>query len=366
MNADMNILSDENILITGGAGFIGTKLQRKLLSAHRVAIVDNLHPQVHGARPAPADLPQNTTFYRGDIADPGIWDEVLAEFTPTVLIHLAAETGTGQSLTESARHSHTNVHGTAVMLDALHGAGVFPKHVLLTSSRAVYGEGNWAEPSGQTFAALPRDAAALANAQWAPLGPMGQQGEPMPNRATHVNPRPTNIYAATKLAQENILSSWCQSFQVPISILRLQNVYGAGQSLDNPYTGVLTYFARQATSGKTIEVYEDGGIIRDFVHVSDVAHAILCALRSPPAAARPRTLDIGSGAHATLFTYAVQLAEAAGSPEPVVSQRYRAGDVRSAFADTEDSRKEIGYEAAVPFQEGLADLMGWALQGVSG
>lgn len=361
----MNDLRGENILITGGAGFIGTKLQRQLAAAHRVAVVDNLHPQVHGLRPEPVDLALNATFHRGDIADPETWNEVLTGFTPTVLIHLAAETGTGQSLTESARHSHTNVHGTAVMIDALHRANVFPKHVLLTSSRAVYGEGNWADPSGQTFSAQPRDAVALENARWAPLGPGGQQGEPMPNSAAQVNPRPTNIYAATKLAQENILSSWCQSFQVPLSILRLQNVYGAGQSLDNAYTGVLTYFARQAANGETVEVYEDGGIIRDFVHVTDVVQAILCALATPPPAVQPRTLDIGSGTHGTLFTYATQLAMAAGSPQPATSQRYRAGDVRSAFADVESARREIGYKPTVPFQEGLVDLMDWALQGAS-
>lgn len=356
-------LSGENILITGGAGFIGTKLQRELTSAAQVVVVDNLHPQVHGVQPKTGDLALNTVFHRGDVADPKTWDEVLAGFTPSILIHLAAETGTGQSLTESARHSHTNVHGTAVMIDALHRASAFPRHVLLTSSRAVYGEGNWAEPSGRTFSAQPRDAAALENARWAPLGPRGQQGEPLPNSATQVSPRPTNIYAATKLAQENILSSWCQSFRVPLTILRLQNVYGAGQSLDNAYTGVLTYFARQAANGEAVEVYEDGGIIRDFVHVADVVHAILCALAAPPSAAQPRTLDIGSGTHGTLFTYATQLAMAAGSPPPATSRRYRAGDVRSAFADVERARTEIGYKPKVAFEEGLMDLMDWALQG---
>lgn len=361
----MNDLRGENILITGGAGFIGTKLQKELAAARHVAIVDNLHPQVHGHQPMSVDVAMNATFHRGDIADPKTWCEVLTGFTPTVLIHLAAETGTGQSLTESARHSHTNVHGTAVMIDALHRANAFPKQVLLTSSRAVYGEGEWAEPSGRTFSAQPRDAVALENARWAPVGPNGQEGMPMPNSAAQVNPRPTNIYAATKLAQENILSSWCWSFEVPLSILRLQNVYGAGQSLDNAYTGVLTYFARQAVNGETVEVYEDGGIIRDFVHVADVVQAILCALSTPPPAAKPRTLDIGSGAHGTLFAYATQLAMAAGSPPPATSRRYRAGDVRSAFAEVESARKEIGYKPTVPFQEGLADLMEWAHQGAS-
>ncbi|QYF72669.1 NAD(P)-dependent oxidoreductase [Cryobacterium sp. PAMC25264] len=223
------------ILITGGAGFIGTRLLAELESGSDVVILDSLHPQVHGEAAVEPHFDGRVRFIRGDVTDPIMWDELLKSVAPSTIVHLAAETGTGQSLLQASRHTYVNVHGTAVMLDALARNNVLPRSIILTSSRAVYGEGAWeSAETGDRFYGQPRTAQQLEGAQWSPLGPEGQTGEPIPHEALSVEARPSNIYAATKLAQENILISWCASMSVSLSILRLQNVYGAGQALRNP------------------------------------------------------------------------------------------------------------------------------------
>ena len=184
----------------------------------------------------------------------------------------------------------------------------------------------------------------------------------MAHNAASVEPRPTNVYAATKLAQEHILSSWCGSMNVPLRILRLQNVYGAGQALENSYTGVLTYFARQAIAGEPINVYEGGGIVRDFVHVDDVVSALSAAL-ALPAEFGFGLVDIGSGSAGTLLDYATTLAEVAGSPAPETSERFRLGDVRAAYADISPAQKLLGYEPKVSFRDGVVGLLEWAREG---
>ncbi len=272
-----------NVLITGGAGFIGCRLARRLLDAgHRVTVLDRLHPQVHTGTGRPADLPADATLLPLDIAEASAWDTALKLVTPEIVVHLAAETGTGQSLTEATRHGQVNVVGTtALMLDALHRHDVRPQQILLASSRAVYGEGAWADGAGTVFYPPPRSHDSLVAAQWDPMAPDGSPATPVAQSAAGIEPRPTNVYAATKLAQEHLLSAWGAAFGVPLTVLRLQNVFGAGQSLANSYTGVLTYFARQAAAGEQIRVFEDGDIIRDFVHVDDVVEAMVRACRPP-------------------------------------------------------------------------------------
>lgn len=352
----------KTILISGGAGFIGTKLATQLVSSHKVVLLDNLHPQVHPSGEWPPETPAGVERRRGDVTDGVIWSSLIDEYAPDVIVHLAAETGTGQSLTESSRHTAVNVTGTACLLDALSNSGHRPESLVLASSRAVYGEGLWETTSGDRYYAKPRGEQQLEEEAWGPVGPNGEQGASLPHNARSVEPRPTNVYAATKLAQEHVLSAWCTSMGVPLSILRLQNVYGAGQALMNSYTGVLTFFARQAVAGKHIDVYEGGGIIRDFVHVDDVVRALLAVIETPPATGS-RLLDIGSGSAGTLLDYATVLSEVAGSPPPVATAAYRLGDVRAAFADIGPARTEIGYEPMVGFREGVEGLLAFARDG---
>jgi dTDP-L-rhamnose 4-epimerase len=349
-----------SVLITGGAGFIGTRLTAAFAQdGHRVSVVDALHPQVHADGEWPADLPVDVGRYRVDVTDPDGLEGVLQAVRPDVVVHLAAETGTGQSLTEASRHGWVNVVGTTTLLDAMTRTGHVPKHLMLASSRAVYGEGRWREQGGETFDAPLRGTEELALGHWDPIGPSGP-GVPVvaePQVAGTVEPRPASVYAATKLAQEHVLRAWTSAMGVRLSVLRLQNVYGAGQSLTNPYTGVLTFFAQEALKGNSLDVYEDGRILRDFVHVSDVVTAFRCALRQE--ASGPLLVDIGSGRPSSLLEVATLIADLTGAPEPVVSGRYRLGDVRAAWTDVSAARDQLGWAPATPLRSGVAELISW-------
>jgi dTDP-L-rhamnose 4-epimerase len=243
------------------------------------------------------------------------------------------------------------------MLDALSRSGHVPGHLILASSRAVYGEGAWSADGVQYYPSA-RTHQALSQGLWDPPSPNGAAGRPDPSCAGRTRTEPTNIYAATKLAQEHIMKAWGAAMECPVSILRLQNVYGVGQSLDNPYTGVLSIFARQALSGSTINVYEDGNIVRDFVYVDDVAEAICSAIDQPPSV--NRTLDIGSGTSTTILNVATLMADMSDAPEPVVTGDFRDGDVRAASTVIEAAQREIDYAPAWPLAKGHDALIGSA------
>jgi dTDP-L-rhamnose 4-epimerase len=347
--------SDMRLLITGGAGFIGRALAAALADEVEVVLLDSLHPDVHGDDPHSPSIP-GVRFVRDDVTSSDSWSRILAEFSPTVVVHLAAETGTAISLSQGSRHAHVNVVGTTTMLDAMFAAPRRPDHIVLASSRAVYGEGAWSS-AGQTFCADPRTHDDLEAGRWDPTGPDGAAATPVPSAADLTDPRPTNIYGATKLAQEHLMRAWVASTGTSLSILRLQNVYGPGQSLINPYTGILALFARLAVRGETIDLYEDGQALRDFVYIDDVVQAVLKALASPPGPAR--TLDIGSGSANTLERVAKTLAGRQGAPDPIVSGRYREGDVRAASCLIDAADCEIGYRPEIDLEQGLDALLDW-------
>lgn len=346
------------VLITGGLGFIGTKVIERLRSTDEIIVVDNLHPQVHLDRTAVDLLPSKVTFIEGDVTDFATMREAAAH-KPTIVLHLAAETGTGQSLLESRRHANVNVNGTATLLDAMSAESWVPERFVLTSSRAVYGEGKWSSSAtGESHYAEPRTGERLLNGFWNPTGPKGESLDtPLANKIGDVEARPTNVYAATKLAQENMAHAWCTSFGVPLSILRLQNVYGSGQAINNPYTGVLTFMARQALTGAPINVYEGGGIVRDFVNVHDVADAIVAAMGSKTGTSL--RADVGSGASVTLLEIAHLLAKLSGSSAPFTSAEYRLGDVRAAFADLTEAKDQLNFTPSCSIDDGLQGLLTW-------
>ncbi|HET6982814.1 MAG TPA: NAD-dependent epimerase/dehydratase family protein [Myxococcaceae bacterium] len=341
------------VLVTGGAGFIGTAVSSLFpVEIGELVVVDVLHPQVHRVRTRPAELAPRATLLVSDVAEAATWDDFLRTWRPRWVLHLAAETGTGQSLTEASRHATANVLGLTRMLDAFAARECFPEHVVLTSSRAVYGEGTWQRADGSTFHPGQRDRQMLARAEWDFPG-----ARALPFRAGGTAPDPTSVYGATKLVQEQILRAWTESFGVKASILRLQNVYGPGQSLTNPYTGVVTLFARLAQEGKPIPLYEDGEMLRDFVYIDDVARAILLAFQNPPTG--PRTVDIGSGTPITIRQAAEIIARVYGAPAPEVTGKYRHGDVRHASCEIDQARTELGYAPRVAPEEGLVRLCEW-------
>ena len=239
---------------------------------------------------------------RLDVSVAEDWDSLLAEIAPDVIVHLAAETGTGQSLTEASRHANVNVVGTTQMLDALVRHEIRPDKIVLASSRAVYGEGKWIDAKGHPSYPGQRTHAMLEAGQWDFTGLT-----PSVQSSTEVKASPANVYAATKFCQENLVTSWCGSFGVTPVLYRLQNVYGPGQSLINPYTGIVSLFARLAKQGQSIPVYEDGQIVRDFVFIDDVASAIVAGVLHSPATSTP--YDIGLGERTTIMQVAQAIAE---------------------------------------------------------
>jgi len=344
------------ILITGGAGFIGCALAKQLLAQGETEIwaADSLLPQVHRERRIPDRLPPEVRFVPFDVSHEASWEALLATVRPVVVVHLAAETGTGQSLTEASRHAVVNVVGTTRMLDAFSTSGWVPEHFVLASSRAVYGEGQWR--SGELVACPGiRRHEDLAGGRWLPQGL--KDPVPEPSRAGTTPANPTSVYGATKLAQEHVLRAWCGASGASLSLLRLQNVYGPGQSLTNAYTGIVSLFARQARGGDTIDVYEDGHIIRDFVFIDDVVDAISRSLACRPAF--ERLLDIGSGSATTILQLGRMLAEIFDAPQPLVSGRFRDGDVRAAWADISAAKDEIGYVPTFDLPEGIRRLLDW-------
>jgi dTDP-L-rhamnose 4-epimerase len=341
-------------LVTGGAGFIGCALSGSLAARYdRVIAFDNLHPQIHAEAKRPAMLDPHVELFVGDVTKEDDWDRLLEGCRPTTIIHLAAETGTGQSLTEATRHAHTNVVGLTRMLDALAQAGAVPEKIVLTSSRAVYGEGAWRNAATDEIV-YPgqRTREQLERKQW------GFPGlEPVPFSAATTEPHPTSVYGATKLAQEHILTAWALAFGSNPVVLRLQNVYGPGQSLINPYTGIVSLFCRLARERKSIPVYEDGNIVRDFVFINDVADAIQVAIESDRRSSTP--YDVGSGSPTTIAEVARWIANRYNAPAPAVNGAYRHGDVRSASCDMTRTISELGWTPRWPVEHGLEHLCVW-------
>jgi dTDP-L-rhamnose 4-epimerase len=281
---------------------------------------------------------------------------VLRLVRPAQVVHLAAETGTGQSLSEATRHGSVNVVGTTQLLDALPRAGLVPEQLVLASSRAVYGEGAW-RSGDDVFYPGPRTHAQLAAGLWDPEGPDRGPAVPLRSSAGRTEARPVSIYAATKLAQEHTLLAWTAARGTALSMLRLQNVYGPGQSLTNPYTGIVSLFARLARARLPLEVYEDGRIVRDFVFIEDVVDALAITVERP--APRPRLLDIGSGTATTIHDLARRMAALCDAPAPVVVRKFRDGDVRAASCDIEPAVAELSWRPRWPLERGLPALLEW-------
>jgi len=341
-------------LVTGGAGFIGTAIAPGLLQRYaRVVALDSLLPQVHASGRRPAELDARVELVVADVRDAPTLDDVISNVRPGTVIHLAAETGTGQSLAQATLHTSTNVVGTSQLMDAFTRTGLMPRRLVLASSRAVYGEGAWRERgSGAVYYPGQRPAEQLGAHQWD-----FPDADPLPMRADTTVPHPVSVYGVTKLTQEMLLSTWGQSYGVPVAIVRLQNVFGPGQSLSNPYTGIMSLFCRIARQGGTIPVYEDGAIRRDFVLIDDVAEALLSLVDHPEA--NGRTLDVGSGESQTISQAAQLIAAYYKAPDPVITQQYRLGDVRHAWADTSQAEAVLDWHPKWNLADGVTRLADW-------
>ncbi len=352
------------VLVTGGAGFIGSHLAKLLLSQGvQVRILDTLSPQVHGSIPDGISWLNDTSidFLRGSVTDKNDLDRALKGVS--AVVHLAAETGTGQSMYEIARYNYVNTHGTAQLLDALASLSTNSvTRLVLASSRSVYGEGAYicklCSIPGCRLSPLPRSAEQLASHRWSPIcSACGSELKAVPTLETDPV-RPASVYAATKYAQEDLVRVVCQSIGIDHSILRFQNVYGEGQSLKNPYTGILSIFSTRIRRGLDLPIFEDGLESRDFVHVDDVARAIVAAISSPSPVAG--IINIGSGIGTSVIDVAQELMTALGIEVPLrVTGEYRIGDIRHNIADISRFSTLLPGGPQTSLAAGLARFAAW-------
>jgi dTDP-L-rhamnose 4-epimerase len=344
------------IVVTGGMGFIGGKLARRLLGdGHEVRIVDSLTPQIHGEVPT-VEVPEGAEFLRLDVRELAERHEVLEG--SDAVVHLAAETGTAQSMYRIRHYVDVNEGGTAALLEGIARCERRPGRIVLASSRSVYGEGAYRNAAGEIVQPQPRTKDQLDKAEWEPRDADGQALSVIATPES-LPFAPGSVYAATKASQELLLQTAAGGLGVTPVILRFQNVYGEGQSLQNPYTGIISIFFNRARQGLGLPIYEDGEETRDFVHVDDVTAAIVASL--DPRVAGGAICNVGSGIATSVRTLAEKLAAAAGfAPEIKVTGQFRVGDIRHNFADIAAAREILGWEPKVGLDEGLARFCAWA------
>ena len=349
----------KQILITGGAGFIGSHTADALLArGYVVRVLDILDPQVHGEeRKRPAYLDPRVELLVGDVRDRT--DVVRALEGIDAVCHFAAQTGVGQSMYNIHGYCDVNIGGTAMLLDVLANSPGQVKKLILSSSRAVYGEGACLCDACGVVHPAARSREQLVRAEWDLVCP-GCGGKVVPVPTSEGTSRePISVYALTKQVQEDLFRTFSSSYGIPTIILRYFNVYGSRQALNNPYTGIGAIFTNRALSGKDIVIYEDGKPGRDFVNVKDVVQANLLALENPDA--ENGTFNVGSGERLTVLDLAELVRQRTGSGVSLeFSSKFRVGDIRDCFADLTRSRSVLGYEPRVSFSVGVVELISWA------
>jgi dTDP-L-rhamnose 4-epimerase len=346
---------DSTILITGGAGFIGSHLADELLEqGWHVRALDNLTPQVHEGGKRPAYLHPDVELVVGDVRDADCTRRALAGVD--AVVHLAARVGVGQSMYDIADYTSVNGAGTAVLLQALLDHPV--RQLVVASSMSVYGEGLYVDAGGRRVASAERAREQLERGDWELRDRDGAALTPLPTPEDK-QPALSSIYALGKYDQERMCLLFGSAYRVPVTALRFFNVYGPRQALSNPYTGVLAIFAGRLLNERPPLIYEDGLQRRDFVSVYDVARACRLALERPDVAGR--VLNVGSGESVSVLDIAGELARVMGREHIAahVTGKYRVGDIRNCFADVALAAQAIGYEPAVRREDGLAELAGW-------
>ena len=345
----------EAVLVTGGAGFIGRAVTKELLRRGcNVRVLDNLIEQVHGDRERPEDFPEDAELIVGDIRN----KDVAAHSLKGVdcVVHLAAEVGVGQSMYAVERYTSVNETGSAVLFETLIGHPV--RRVVTASSMSIYGEGLYEDVDGNLVENAERKPRTSGAQPWDPLD---RQGRPLKPVATPEwkQPNLASIYALGKYVQERQTLIMTQAYGMEGVCLRLFNVYGPGQALSNPYTGVLAIFSSRLSNGQRPLVFEDGEQRRDFIHVDDVARAFADALEHRQAPGE--VFNIGSGVDRSIDDVARSIAGALGrnDVEPEITGKARVGDIRHCFCDGSKAADLLGFRAAKDFDEGLAELAEW-------
>lgn len=357
------------VLITGGAGFIGSHTADALIhDGYEVRVLDNLDPQIHGeGRRVPDYLNDEVEFMYGDVRDR---DAVAAALQGVdVVYHLAALTGVTQSMYDVGSYVDVNVTGTATVWDVIVNGKLPVRKFVLSSSRAVYGEGAYMCKACHREVYPPlRPESQFSHGDWEMHCPhCDAPVEAAPTREDKPL-QPLSVYAQTKLFQESISRMMAESYGVPTVILRYFNVYGPRQALSNPYTGIAPVFCTRIRNGKPVDIYEDGLPVRDFVHVSDVARANLLAAQAGEAGSAASdgacvVANVGSGEPLTILDMAQSICRHMKEEcQLQFSGRFRSGDIRSCYADIDSARRLLGYEPTVSFDWGVADLIRWVFR----
>lgn len=354
-----------NILITGGAGFIGSNLALHLKRlGHEVTILDNLSKQIHGDDPAVTSplyqsIKDETNFVLGSVTDTAAWEKALPG--QDAIVHLAAETGTGQSMYEIKRYVDVNIGGTGLMLDLLANGKYQVKKVVVASSRSIYGEGKYQSSAlGIVYPGARKDIDMQAG-RFEPLCP--QTGEELTLLPTDEDSKihPSSVYGITKQNQEQMVMTVCASLGIGATALRYQNVYGPGQSLSNPYTGILSIFSTRIKNGNGLSIFEDGKESRDFVFIDDIVAATTLALTKDEA--NGEVFGIGAGVATDVLTVAQTLVAQYGIEVPIkVTGAYRLGDIRHNYADLSKAGRLLGFAPKVSFSEGIGRFTSWVNQ----
>lgn len=352
----------DRVLITGGAGFIGSNVALKLIAkGYEVTVLDSLSEQIHGVNPEETsplyrNVKDKVNFIKGDVNSREDWMKALEGVT--YVIHLAAETGTGQSMYEIKKYVDTNIGGTALLLDILTNTKHSVKRVVVAESRAIYGEGKYRCLKCGDVYPLERKDEDMQKGDFECKCP--KCGGPVELVATTEDSaiHPSSVYGIAKQVQGQLVHLVCKSIGVESVSFRYQNVYGPGQSLSNPYTGILSIFSTRIKNGNGLNIFEDGKETRDFVYIDDIVDATILGMEVP--AANGHVFNIGTGVATDVLTVAQTLCEKYGIQVPiVVSGNYRLGDIRHNYADITLARNILGFEPKWDFSAGIGEFCKW-------
>ncbi|MBD1847794.1 NAD-dependent epimerase/dehydratase family protein [Cyanobacteria bacterium FACHB-63] len=345
-------------LVTGGAGFIGKWLLEKLPTNAEVVVLDSLDQQVHRKlHDFSPEVKERATCIQADVQN---IEDYQSEIEGTdVIIHLASQTGTGQSMYEISRYVQENVNGTAKLLELVSKLNSKPRRIILSSSRAVYGDGAYTDGK-EIYYPKGRRLEDLQQGIWEVHNDRGRPLTFLPMQESHLT-QPTSVYGLTKLWQEQLMQNYCESQGIDLVTLRFQNVYGPKQELGNPYTGIIGIFTNAIAQGKRLELFEDGQVTRDFVFVGDVAEAVVrCALHP---ASLSSIINVGMGQAVTLIDVVEAIAALLHKPaDYTVSGRFRVGDIRHAVADMSHYETLLGSWFPISLKAGLSQYLEWYLE----
>lgn len=349
------------VLISGGAGFIGSNLALKLIgNGYEVILLDNLSKQIHGENPDESytfNLIKNKCeLIVGDVTNFEDWRKSLKDVE--IVVHLAAETGTGQSMYEVNKYVDVNISGTAKLMEVITNENHKLKKIIIASSRAIYGEGKYLCDEHGVVYPEPRKDQLMRIGDFEAKCPICNHNVEMLPTDENSKLHPTSVYGLTKQSQEDLCMIIGKSINLPVIAFRFQNVYGPGQSLKNPYTGILSIFSTRIRNENDLNIFEDGLETRDFVYIEDITDSIILGIESSNADFQ--SFNVGSGEKTDVLTVANTLKEKYNSNINInITGNYRLGDIRHNLGDLTKIKSQLGFEPKVNFVQGISNFVDW-------